>query len=169
MSVSQYLKNCCDMLRDWSKDRVSEKPFFKEPKVTDNSWTMAWNFLYKDEPIIQKAKHGSQDIHVLCKKINKSLININIVKSIFSKVKLGLDKFIECVKSVKMIKLDRDNWAKSKCSCSWFQKNYFCYHIIALAVNEKLVEIPLEYKLVVIESKPKRGRKPKAKVGLVRQ
>ena len=44
-------------------------------------------------------------------------------------------------------------------------KNYFCYHLIALAVNEKLLQIPLEYKNIAIGAKPKRGRKKKAVVG----
>ena len=53
------------MLRDWSKDRVSEKPFYTEPKVTDLSWQLAWNFLYKSEPIIQKAKFGQiEGLHI---------------------------------------------------------------------------------------------------------
>ena len=47
------------------------------------------------------------------------------------------------------------------CSCSYFMKNYFCYHLIALAVNEKMLEIPLEYKNIAIGAKPKRGRKKK--------
>ena len=34
-----------------------------------------------------------------------------------------------------------------------------------LAVNEKMLEIPLEYKNIAIGAKPKRGRKKKATVG----
>ena len=81
-------------------------------------------------------------------------------------MKLNFDQFIESATKVKIIYLDRNNWAKSKCNRSWFLKNYFCYHIIALAVNEKLVEIPIEFKNIPIENKAKRGRKAKAKVGL---
>ena len=44
-------------------------------------------------------------------------------------------------------------------------KNYFWYHLIALAVNEKLLQIPLEYKNIAIGAMPKRGRKKKAVVG----
>ena len=49
-------------------------------------------------------------------------------------------------------------------------KNYFCYHIIAVAVSEKLVLIPNEYKDIAIGAKKKRGRKSKAIIGwLMRQ
>ena len=40
-------------------------------------------------------------------------------------------------------------------------QNYFCYHIIAVAAYEKLVEIPTESKNVPISQK--RGRKAKAR------
>ena len=43
-----------------------------------------------------------------------------------------------------------------------------CYHLIAVATNEKNIDIPIEFKDVKIEAKPKRGRKPKAKNALIR-
>ena len=55
-----------------------------------------------------------------------------------------------------------ERWTLSKCNCWWFLKNYFCYHIIAVAEYEKLVEIPTVSKNVPISQKPKRGRKAKA-------
>ena len=70
---------------------------------------------------------------------------------------------------VKLIKFNSAKWEDSKCSCSYYLKNYFCYHLIAIAVNEKVLNIPNEYKNVPIEAKPKRGRKPKAKKALVRE
>ena len=45
-------------------------------------------------------------------------------------------------------------------------KNYYCYHLIDVAKNEGLVEIPRECKDVRIEAKPKRIRKAKAKLAL---
>ena len=44
-------------------------------------------------------------------------------------------------------------------------KSIFLYHIIALSVNEKLVEIPNKYKDIAIGAKTKRGRKKKEVVG----
>ena len=77
--------------------------------------------------------------------------------------------FEQVVKKIKIINLNRDKWTESKCSCRWYLKNYFCFHVIALAVNEKLTEIPMDYKNIPIQSKPKRGRKPKAISALIRQ
>ena len=77
----------------------------------------------------------------------------------YKKMKLCFNDFMAYFKAVRLIKLNR-------CSCGWFLKNYYCYHLIAVAKNEGLVEIPLEFKDVRIEAKPKRGRKAKAKLAL---
>ncbi len=78
-------------------------------------------------------------------------------------MKCDFDSYIKYFRRVRIIKLDKWNWAKSSCSCSWYLKNYSCYHLIAVAAHEKLVEIPIEYKNVPLGAKPKRGRKAKAK------
>ena len=45
--------------------------------------------------------------------------------------------------------------------------NYYCYHLIALAANLGLVEIPIKYKNVDISKKVKRGKV--AFLGLINQ
>ena len=40
-----------------------------------------------------------------------------------------------------------------------------CYHIFSVAVNERLLAIPSEFKNAKIGQKPRLGRKPKAKKG----
>ena len=52
------------------------------------------------------------------------------------------------MKSVKKITLCRAKWSESKCTCCYFQKNYY-----VIAVNEKLLEIPMQHKSAVIERK----------------
>ena len=48
-------------------------------------------------------------------------------------------------------------------------KNYNCYHLIVLATNTDLVNIPNKYKNVNISAKAKRGREPLAKKALEKQ
>ena len=86
----------------------------------------------------------------------------------YDQIKSDFDTFIEYFRRVRIIKLDRENWAKSSCSCSWYLKNYSCYHLIAVATQEKLVEIPMEFKDVDLAAKPPKGRKAKAKKALER-
>ena len=61
---------------------------------------------------------------------------------------MKVDSFINYFTKVRIIKLNNEAWAKSKCSCGFFKKNYNCYHLISMAANLKLTEIPNKYKLI---------------------
>ena len=84
-------------------------------------------------------------------------------------MKCDLDSFLGYFAVVRVINLNKDDWAKSKCSCGWFMKNYNCYHLIVVATNTGLVNIPNKYKNVNISAKAKRGREPLAKKALEKQ
>ena len=101
-------------------------------------------------------------------KENKDLIIPIFVKGKYDQMKVDFDSFINYFTKVRIIKLNNETWAKSKCSCGFFMKNYNCYHLISVAANLKLAEIPNTYKHVNIEKKSKRGRKAKAKKALLR-
>ena len=164
MSVGQYLMNACSMMRDWSKDRFPkqddtvEKPFFDAPDFNKNTWQLAYDFLFKSNGSIQKYK----EIYICVKKENKSMVTPNFINRKFNLINLGFNDFIPIFKKVSLIRLNRENWVKSNCSCAWYLKNYHCCHFVAVASNEKLCLIPIQYKQVTIEQKIKRGRKPKA-------
>ena len=53
MSVSQYLTNAVNMIRNWSLDREEtarcEKPFQDTPKIESSTWILAYNFLFKEK------------------------------------------------------------------------------------------------------------------------
>lgn len=67
--------------------------------------------------------------------------------------------------------IDTLNWQERKivCNCPYYNKNYVCKHSLALAVQLKLVSIPLNAKSIMIGEKAKRGRPPKAKKALLTQ
>ena len=166
MSVSTYLTNAFNMMRDWSKDRAGEKQFETAPHVPELTWIMAYDFLYKDQAVISQL--GSTNVYISAKKENKDLIIPIFVKGKYDQMKVDFDSFINYFTKVRIIKLNNETWAKSKCSCGFFMKNYNCYHLISVAANLKLTEIPNTYKHVNIEKKSKRGRKAKAKKALLR-
>ena len=64
------------------------------------------------------------------------------------------------------VHFDQNSWKQSDCTCSTFQKNYICHHIIFLATRYGCCSIPLKYQTVKIKAKKKRGRKKKAKSAL---
>ena len=119
----------------------------------------------RDEILIQKSK----DVHICAKQENKALVINNYIHGKYKNMKCSFDEFVSYFEKVHLVKLNKENWAKSTCNCTWFLKNYNCYHLIAVAVNENLVEVPLECKNVSIGQKNKRGRKKKAKRALEKQ
>ena len=60
------------MIKDWSLDRFPkpnqklEKPFYEIPDYTKTSWTLAYNYLFKNgEALIRKSKNV-----IICRKKN---------------------------------------------------------------------------------------------------
>jgi len=146
MNVGQYLGNASAMVTDWSKDRGEgdkvEKNFYEAPNVPNKSWTMAYDFLHKGDGIIKKGKN----VFVGALKEYKDLIVPLYYNGKYDLIKSDFDSYIEYFRRVRIIRLDKEDWAKRSCSCTWYLKHYSCYHLIAVAAHENLVQIPNEFK-----------------------
>ena len=162
------------MIRNWSLDREEtarcEKPFQDTPKIEPSSWILAYNFLFKEKGEVQYCKQ--KNIFIVAKKENTHYITQHFIAGRYELMTIAFDDFIDYNMGVRIIKLDKENWVNSKCSCGWYLKNYNCYHLIVVAVNQKLVQIPIDYKDVPNQKskkrKSKRGRKAKAKLALLK-
>ena len=97
----------------------------------------------------------------MCKDKYRTLINADILHGRYMKVDFDFDEFNKRLKCVKKVSLNREDWMKSDCTCSYFHKHYYCYHIMAVAVKNKLFEIPIKYINTQIEANKARGRKSK--------
>jgi hypothetical protein len=162
MEISRYLENSFDMVRNWSKDRDGDKAFRTRVSVKDETWKLADNFLYRGEKRGFIKKLDDEDTFVVTRFEN--MINYDLVYKRFDKLKFdSFEEYIECCKHVHVVTLKRDKWAESTCTCRYYLKKYHCYHIFSVAVNERLLAIPLEFKNAKIGQKPKLGRKPKNK------
>ena len=87
----------------------------------------------------------------------------NLEKSNFDQIILQ-KKHIKLVHFIK----DKEKLVNSSCSCAYFLKNYICEHIVALALNVKLVDMPLRYTKIQFSKKTKSGAKPKSSKALKR-
>jgi hypothetical protein len=97
---------------------------------------------------------------------NENLINYDLINNKFDELKFdSFESYIECCKHVHVVTFDRENWEKSKCTCWYFMKKYHCYHVFAIAVNERKITVPSNFKNAKKGQKPIVGRKPKAKKG----
>ena len=85
------------------------------------------------------------------------LVILNLWNNKYSKAKsLNFEGIVSSLQKVKLVSLNKLKWTSSKCSCAFYLKNYFCYHIVAVAVQEDLKTIPHRYQTKKIATKKKR-------------
>ena len=170
MAVNVYLSNAVNMLRNWSLDSETSNKFNETFKCNNKTWELAFLYLSDDEK--------SDEDKALIKRVNKTdnyimskrgtRIDNNYIARRYERFD-DFDELINCMKSLPVVTLKRESWTDSYCTCSYNLKNYFCYHVIALAANEGLVVIDNVHKKRAIGQKPSAGRKKKAKRALERQ
>ncbi|RMZ99193.1 hypothetical protein BpHYR1_051645, partial [Brachionus plicatilis] len=167
MAFSVFLTNAYSTVSNWSMDTVKEKIFCDEYDISGESWSLAYSFLTVNDRVIKKVPNSTT--FLLTKKEFKDELNMDYAKGLYSKLNNDFDQLVALFKNVRIIKFNKDSWVCSSCTCSYYLRNYFCYHLIVVAVVKKLVEIPNKYKKCSIEPKAKRGRKANAAKALVRQ
>jgi hypothetical protein len=68
------------------------------------------------------------------------------------------DDYKSKIHLLNYIILDQENWELSKCSCSFWMKNYYCKHIIYLATEKRLAEFKDIHKTIEIGNSRGPGR-----------
>jgi hypothetical protein len=163
LPVQEFLCNTMEMLRDWSKNSMKEKEFHDDFKVDSDTWTRAHQCLAEKRPIHQINQTES---YLVVRPANKSIVNKFFLAKKYERVDLDFDGLINHVIHVPIVNLKRESWTESQCSCKFYMKNYFCKHIIVVAVSQGLGQIPIEYNDATIAGKAKRGRPSKAEKAL---
>ena len=167
MSVNEYLNNAVFMLRNMSKERVDDKKFCETIEITDDAWVTAYSFIHNNNIVQRKA--NTEEFLVVYTKHSELLKSKDFLINKFAKLKLNFDDLVGFMVRLNKVILNRSKWTESTCTCNEFLKNYFCFHIMVVAANEKLLVIPNKYKKIQIAMKKKSGRKPKAKKALEKQ
>jgi hypothetical protein len=83
-----------------------------------------------------------------------NIFNHKHIHSNFSNFK----DFEDHLNSFNIVKFNECDYLKSECTCSYYLKNYICYHIVIIADKKKIHKIPVWANDAVVSSK---GRKPK--------
>lgn len=170
LAVNSYLRNAYEMLRNWSKDSLTERQFSTSYNVSAKTWGMADDFLRSPESILKRFGGKKSNVFILTTKAFNHFINSDYINKNYAKIKdLNFDLLMEYRANIKIIDFNTENWATSKCSCWFYLKNYHCYHLISIAVNLNLATIPMRYIKSAIEPKKKAGRSDKAKKALIVQ
>lgn len=71
------------------------------------------------------------------------------------------DAFINSKSMLNCVEFDESNFYEIKCTCSSFQKDNICHHIVLLAVRLNILEFPIWADDTPIGTANKRGRKRK--------
>jgi len=80
-----------------------------------------------------------------------------------------LDKYEAHIRTVYYVEYNKKEWILSKCSCIFWAKNYFCHHVVGLAVENKKVQYLDVHKQIEIGRTRPRGQPKKTASALVRQ
>ena len=157
------------MMKQWSIDRTKDDYMFQHKFETDSFWSLSYTWL-KENGIIFKIQN-MENYFIVFKVQYKHLIDAfqNILSN-NNFLTYNFDEAANIMSHVYWVVINNENWDFSTCTCSIFQKNYFCNHVTSVAVSLNLTKIPPNCKnLVNIGEKAKRGRIPNALKGLQKQ
>ena len=82
---------------------------------------------------------------------------------------LYFNSAVHLMKNFFIVCFNESSWANSICTCYFYFKKYICIHIVALAVNLGIIDIPAKYRTTNIGCKTTKGRKKRAMDALKRQ
>ncbi len=79
------------------------------------------------------------------------------------------DEYANHVNTINYVSFNKKDWLMSVCSCEWWAKNYFCHHVIGLAVSKKkAVYLDIHMTIPIGHTRP-RGQPKKTASALEKQ
>jgi len=79
------------------------------------------------------------------------------------------DEYVYHIGTLYFVKFQKEDWLMSRCSCCYWAKNYFCNHVIGLAVCKKKIVYKDVHKEIQIGQNRPRGQPSKTKSALNKQ
>ena len=167
LPLAEFSVLCIKIVEKWSKDRDAsiskDVLIYKEAPLDNEDWCLAVEFASSGIPIhrINTDYYFTYDPDT---KITLSKIN-SYKKCIEEKRCNKFENYEALVSTVGKVHLNSENWRKSTCICSKFQKLYNCKHIIGIALREKIITVPKHLIPTILQKKRGPGAPKKAKGG----
>ena len=160
----------------WSNGRNPEnnlncKIFHLVPIVSLPNETSAWQWEQRKKTI-QKLKIDGQTSYYIPRgdKIDLSRDECEqYVKDMKTLPFNDFDTHSKEVKKICIVNLEKSNWKKSSCTCSYYVKHYMCAHFVAIAARLKLHSFSLKSMQIPIGQNRARGRPKNTTAALLRQ
>ena len=168
--ISRFMNTIFEIIEKWSFDRSSDvdrlKTFSDLPSISTQLWEKTGQYI-ESKPII---KYLTDFDMYLISDNEKNEDSFDLAYEMIVceteccdcyKDHYDFDQFTQLNLFVRRVKLNKDKWQLSTCTCIDYLKFYICEHIICLSVKFKLAKIDFSFNNIGM--KKKRGRKPKAK------
>ena len=146
----------------WSTDlnpHNNNNQFMETPIFSLVNETVAWE-LEQNRKEIRSINVNGEEIYFTPAGEETKLEPKECLDFIRNLITLPFDSIYELLtqtKKIHMIRLNKENWKKSFCSCSGFMSNFICPHIIAVAARKNLHEFDPRAKQTSFYAKRKRG------------
>ena len=165
-----------DIIEKWSRDRDTSKPFSKtfieKPEINHALWVQGFHLNIDDRPTATISNKNVKSTFMSTGRVNGDGDAIIDRSNIQKEIKLyrnaktnknwkDFEQYTDYQTRLWQLSFyeDKNEWqSKSTCTCSSFQKNYICKHILLQAIRFNYVDVPLTAQTVELEDKPKRGR-----------
>ncbi|CAF1117015.1 unnamed protein product, partial [Brachionus calyciflorus] len=109
-------------------DNVNFNHFFKEPIISKSQMLHAFEWNKRSKPI-----HHIRDNLYMCRTMKMGLSQDKNAKIFLTQLDImpwdDFDKMIESINSMRLISINKENWKQSRCTCSYWLKNYVCSHV----------------------------------------
>ena len=79
------------------------------------------------------------------------------------------DEYKQHIRTINYVNYEKKPWITSKCSCEYWAKNYFCHHVVGLAVINNKAHYQDVHKQIMIIKKRKPGQPKKTTSALRKQ
>ncbi len=145
LGLIQFLNHAeSNLIKDWSKRRRSEGSFAPiefhcTPQLSLKDWTNAWQWSSLNKDMVRYKKDG-RDYYCMPSGLEKRLSMRTITKYfniVDERSWSSFDEYVSQIHTINYVSFVKKDWIKSVCSCVYWAKNYFCHHVIGLAVSRK--------------------------------
>jgi len=171
LPLCEFMNCISRLIRNWYLERDPESPncksFVMSPTLQNCLLSNAYTFAkLRGNCVVTQRINDKEVLHFIpSATYQKKLTKKDITT--FYQNRLKFETFELWKKRLHVVKLDEKEWRNSSCTCTKFQKEYTCKHVIGIAALNKLYKIPDSAKTDLLGSRRKPGRPRKVKHALV--
>jgi hypothetical protein len=146
LSLSQFLMCLTNLVKNWSRDRDSciteDKMFHESPQIDTRLWTYSFQFAQSNKTIICKKGDDIFKSYYFCPDKTK-IICAQFIQLHRKQEWNHFSNYVDWLNEVIKVEMHSTDWKLSKCSCSFFKKDYICSHMIGMGIRLGLCDAPL--------------------------